>query len=442
MTWNLENAQVELHGVLSFVPDIEYWLNVNNTYRVVFIQNQASWFVVTGKDFVVDAHNEGGIEGNGQPWWDYYTSHVRDDGDGRPLSLTLHEVERGVIRNFRIQSPPFWCNAVTNSRDVLYDGMTCNATNTNPEFYGQNIVPNTDGIDTYRSNNITLRNWDVTCGDDCLAIKGVTLSTQFNNAIALIQLIYLKNSTSIVAQGITCRGGNGVAIGSLGQYIQFNDVVQNVLLEDITIVRINSTIQPNMQYGVYFKSWTDTVNGAPPVGGGGGGGFVKDITARRVSVSEANTPVGLYQTNDGLPLVNWLNDMHFKDMYPYNQWRHRSDTPSFLRFSDLSFENWVGNASTDTREPVPNPNYISPAHISSPPVPSHLTLCPVVVNLNCSSNAPCSNITFSDFDIAPPSGEAPGFICINAESVSGLPGTTGSFNILHVASVSALKYLH
>ena len=56
-TWQLSSK---------FKPDIEYWLNPENTYRVVFIQNQASWFVITGHDFTVDAHNEGGIIGNGQ----------------------------------------------------------------------------------------------------------------------------------------------------------------------------------------------------------------------------------------------------------------------------------------------------------------------------------------------------------------------------------------
>jgi hypothetical protein len=29
-------------------------------------QSQASWFVITGRDFEVDAHNTGGIMGNGQ----------------------------------------------------------------------------------------------------------------------------------------------------------------------------------------------------------------------------------------------------------------------------------------------------------------------------------------------------------------------------------------
>ena len=120
-----------------FNPDIEYWLNPDNTYRVVFIQSQASWFVVTGSDFVIDAHNIGGIQGNGQVWWNYYTNRTREDGDGRPIAFTLSNVTRGTVRNFRIENQPFWCNTVADSRDVIYDGMLCNATNTNPAFAGQ-----------------------------------------------------------------------------------------------------------------------------------------------------------------------------------------------------------------------------------------------------------------------------------------------------------------
>lgn len=67
-----------------FQPDINFWLQSENTYRVIFIQvfiqshqsnlfffneylqSQSSWFVITGSDFVVDAHGVGGIQGNGQ----------------------------------------------------------------------------------------------------------------------------------------------------------------------------------------------------------------------------------------------------------------------------------------------------------------------------------------------------------------------------------------
>ena len=119
------------------MPDIEYWLNANNTYRVILIQDQASWFVVTGHDFVIDAHSEGGIDGNGQPWWSYFATRTREDGDGRPVAFTLKNVTRGVVRNFRIEAQPFWCNAVADSQDVLYDGMTCVAENADATWFRQ-----------------------------------------------------------------------------------------------------------------------------------------------------------------------------------------------------------------------------------------------------------------------------------------------------------------
>ena len=38
------------------------------------------------------------------------------------------------------------------------------------------------------------------------------------------------------------------------------------------LVRLDPQVQPNLGSGVYFKTWTGTVNGVPPTGGGGGGG--------------------------------------------------------------------------------------------------------------------------------------------------------------------------
>lgn len=86
---------------------------------------------------MIDAHNEGGIQGNGQKWWSFYGNGTREDGDGRPVALTLSNVTRGTVANFRIESQPFWCNAVADSKDVVYDGMYCNATNQDPLYAGQ-----------------------------------------------------------------------------------------------------------------------------------------------------------------------------------------------------------------------------------------------------------------------------------------------------------------
>ncbi|KAI0750513.1 pectin lyase fold/virulence factor [Fomes fomentarius] len=351
MTWNLSHSRVDLYGYLSFVPDIQYWLDASHTYRTIFIQNQASWFVVTGHDFTLDAHNEGGINGNGQPWWTYFATHTREDGDGRPVALTLKNVTRATVRDFRVVDQPFWCNAVADSREVVFDGMYCNATNRDPEYAGKNVVPNTDGINTYRSDKISLLHWDITCGDDCLAIKG--------------------NSTNIYAKDIVCRGGNGIAIGSLGQYVDLPDIVDNLTLEDIQFIRLDSQVQPNMNNGVYFKTWTGTVNGEPPMGGGGGGGYVANVVAKNISLDDVNVPVHVYQTNGG----------------------HSNDLPSQLQFSNLSFINWTGTSLRST-----------------------------LVDIECSAAVPCPNIRFANFNVSPPAGSTASYKCVNVASASGIPG--------------------
>ncbi|KAI0701937.1 pectin lyase fold/virulence factor [Cytidiella melzeri] len=357
MTWNLTSSRVDLHGYLTFKPDPEYWLDANNTYRVVFIQDQASWFVVTGKDFTIDAHNIGGIDGNGQTWWSFYGNRSRSDGDGRPIAFTLSNVTRGTVRDFRIEAQPFWCNTVADSRDVVYDGMYCNATNTDPVYAGQNVVPNTDGgfrINTYRSDNVQLLNWDITCGDDCLAIKG--------------------NSTNIEARNVTCHGGNGIAVGSLGQYVNLPDIVDNVTFEDVKLLRLNPQVQPNMGSAIYFKTWSGTVNGVSPTGGGGGGGFVSCVLSRNVSLDRVSNPLHLYQTNGA----------------------HSNDAPSRIQFSNLTFEDWHGTSLSNE-----------------------------IVDLQCSAAAPCPNMLFKDMAVVPPSGQGVSFVCVNVVNEVGLPGGFG-----------------
>ncbi|KAH9903340.1 pectin lyase fold/virulence factor [Cubamyces lactineus] len=350
MHWDLVDSRVDLHGRLNFIFDLPYWMDPANTYRAIFIQSQASWFVVSGRDFTLDAHGTGGIVGHGQRWWSWYGNATRLDGDGRPVALSLVNVTRGTVRDFTVDSPPFWCNAVADARDVVYDGMRCIAENADETYFGQNIVWNTDGIDTFRATNITLLNFDITSGDDCLAIKG--------------------NSTNIFAKNITCRGGTGIAFGSLGQYEDLPDYVDDVVLEDITMIRPDPQVQPLMEHGVYFKSWTGTRIGFPPTGGGAGRGRVSGVVARNVKLDQVSTPVQLYQTNLG----------------------HAGDAPSKLQFADLTFENWTGTAQDAT-----------------------------LVDLQCSPAAPCENVAFEAFDVAPPDGMAAAYNCVNVASLKGLP---------------------
>lgn len=49
---------------------------------------------------------------------------------------------------------------------------------------------------------------------------------------------------------ITCHGGNGIAIGSLGQYLEDSSVI-NVVVKDANILTYND----DMENGAYIKTW-------------------------------------------------------------------------------------------------------------------------------------------------------------------------------------------
>jgi hypothetical protein len=62
--------------------------------------------------------------------------------------------------------------------------------------------------------NIRLDGFTFTGGDDCIAIKPRSYGVHISN--------------------VTCNGGNGVAIGSLGQYLE-DSSVEDVVIEDVRV---------------------------------------------------------------------------------------------------------------------------------------------------------------------------------------------------------------
>jgi galacturan 1,4-alpha-galacturonidase len=49
---------------------------------------------------------------------------------------------------------------------------------------------------------------------------------------------------------ITCHGGNGIAIGSLGQYLEDSSVV-NVVFKDVNVLNNNNDLHDS----AYIKTW-------------------------------------------------------------------------------------------------------------------------------------------------------------------------------------------
>lgn len=168
ITIELKHSTLDLHGFLTFSTDIPSW--IENRIEFPF-QNQSLALVITGHDFTLDGNDIGGIDGNGQVWYDW----AKDYGNkfGRPMSLAIKGAKDVVIKNWSIVNPQFWASIIIESDNVLVRDVYVNASSSNPEVGppypfeqakaeaeqskvdDKNWLQNTDGCDTYRSHNVT-----------------------------------------------------------------------------------------------------------------------------------------------------------------------------------------------------------------------------------------------------------------------------------------------
>lgn len=74
------------------------------------------------------------------------------------MSFAITNSTNVIVKNWSVVQPQFWASIVINSTDVLYKDYYVNATQYNPEAMDKplNWLQNTDGIDTFRSNNVTI----------------------------------------------------------------------------------------------------------------------------------------------------------------------------------------------------------------------------------------------------------------------------------------------
>lgn len=141
--------------------------------------------------------------------------------------------------------------------------------------------------DTMDAKNIRLTNFVYQGGDDCIAIK--------------------PRSYNIYVHNATCRGGNGMAIGSLGQYLE-DSSVENVVVDDVRIIRYNE----DMHDSAYIKTWVgDLVPQNPSANGyyenagqprGGGWGSVRNILFSNFIVRPK--PFVRYRFHDMMLILN------------------------------------------------------------------------------------------------------------------------------------------
>ncbi|CAC9889511.1 unnamed protein product [Aureobasidium pullulans] len=266
----LTHARLNVHGLLSFTPDLGYW--IENSHRVQF-QNMSTAWIIEGIDLIVDGGGwqQGGINGNGQAW--YGRAAGQSNQYGRPISLSIYNSTNVSINNFAFYQLQFWSVWAQDSRNITMNNIYINGTNTDPAGNRSNYAINVDGIDTMRVDQMRLENWTFHGGDDCFAPKA--------------------NSTNMVLRNFTCIGG-GIAFGSVGQYPGHPDFITNISVSDI---RVSQKIDAKyggaaVAAGAYFKSWVGVEMGNPPQGGGGGTGRVSNVTFDNLVVE--NTTQAVY----------------------------------------------------------------------------------------------------------------------------------------------------
>ncbi|CAD6572553.1 MAG: hypothetical protein TREMPRED_000571, partial [Tremellales sp. Tagirdzhanova-0007] len=243
----LSNCTIDFYGFIKYSDDIYYW--TNNSWHIPALQNQALALSFMGDNFVLDGHNVGGINGNGQVWYSY----AKGVGNvfGRPMTLSLVNANNVMVKDFSVIQPQFWSHLTVQSNNITYLNCYVNATNNDPNVRTylritsstrndlsqavndtKSWLENTDGADTWRSNNVTFQNFVYQGGDDCIALK--------------------PNSTQITINNLTCHGSTGLAFGSIGQYPNATDIIEDVLFENVAFY---PSSQSQTFRGIEFKSW-------------------------------------------------------------------------------------------------------------------------------------------------------------------------------------------
>lgn len=282
----LEHVDVVLTGELHFDDsNVYYW--AENSFKYQY-QNLSSFLRVGGSDVNIygDLSKEGSvIHGHGQAYWE---ETLTNKSLKRPMLFAFDGMDGATMSNIRMRNPPHWFNIIANSSDILISNMDLKAESLN------NVqIANSDGWDTYRSDRVVIQDSVVLNTDDCVSFK--------------------PNSTNIVVQNLDCTGSHGISVGSLGQYANKTDIVENLYIYNVSLT--------NASDGARIKVWPGIETSFQTLLNGGGGlGRVKNVTYdlfRNVNNDRAITITQCYgQKNQSLCYEHPVSQRHFSPSRP------------------------------------------------------------------------------------------------------------------------------
>ncbi|CAO2649859.1 Nn.00g011510.m01.CDS01 [Neocucurbitaria sp. VM-36] len=283
----LKHIDLDIQGTIQFTNDTDYWQK--NAFYQTF-QNATTFFQLGGQD--VNVYGGGTLDGNGQAWYDLY---AKDIYILRPILFGAIGLKGARIEDLKFRYSPQWYTLVANSTDVVFSNI---------DIFGgsvsKNPAKNTDGWDTYRSDNIVIQDSHIDNGDDCVSFK--------------------PNSTNIVVQNLWCNGSHGISVGSLGQYVGEVDYVKNIYVYNISM--------SNASDGARIKVWPGSASAlSGDLQGGGGSGAVSNVTY------------------DGMVLSNVDYAIEITQCYGQKNITLCNQYPSNLTISDITIKNFSGTTS-------------------------------------------------------------------------------------------------
>ncbi|OBT46724.1 hypothetical protein VE00_02620 [Pseudogymnoascus sp. WSF 3629] len=153
------------------------------------------------------------IDGNGQVYWDGLGSN---GGVAKPNHfVVVKNTVDSVISNLNIKNWPVHCFTISGGSGLTLSNINLDNTAGNaPNSVSNGLAAahNSDGFDISSTSGLTLKNSVVNNQDDCVAVT---------------------SGTNILVTGMTCIGGHGLSIGSIGG--KSNNVVDGVTFSNSVI---------------------------------------------------------------------------------------------------------------------------------------------------------------------------------------------------------------
>ncbi|KAK9993117.1 hypothetical protein SO802_022820 [Lithocarpus litseifolius] len=132
----------------------------------------------------------GGVfDGKGQQAWQKYECDKDKNYNVLPINIRFNYVTNSIVQDITSKDSKFFHINLLECKKLQFQHVTVTALANSP---------NTDGIHTGRSSQITITNSNIGTGDDCISIADGT--------------------QDVIANQVTCGPGHGISIGSLGKY--------------------------------------------------------------------------------------------------------------------------------------------------------------------------------------------------------------------------------